>query len=141
MTTPRSGHASRHRRDQPPPGTGPSEKEVLLGFLAYLRSSVISKLEGVPEPQVRAPGVPSGTNLLGLVKHLTHVERFIFLGEDVDHWPATFHPGPDDTIESVVTAYRDATERADRAVHAAADLDVPPTAPALASGRRRCDGP
>ena len=31
--------------------------------------------------QVRTAAVPSGTNLLGLVKHLAHVERFVFLGE------------------------------------------------------------
>ncbi|WP_435869803.1 DUF664 domain-containing protein [Amycolatopsis methanolica] len=35
---------------------------------------------GVPEPQSRTPGVPSGTNLIGLVKHLTHVERHWLLG-------------------------------------------------------------
>jgi hypothetical protein len=35
---------------------------VLLGFLDYLREAVAAKVTGVPEPQVRTPGVPSGTN-------------------------------------------------------------------------------
>jgi hypothetical protein len=50
------------RRDQGPPQTGPGERDVLLGFLDYLREAVAAKVTGVPEPQVRTPGVPSGTN-------------------------------------------------------------------------------
>lgn len=34
-------------------------------------------------------GVVSGTTLLGLVKHVTDVERFVFRGEDATSWPAT----------------------------------------------------
>src|SRR5689334_19546575 len=58
------------RRDQPPPKTGGGEAEVLRGFLDYLRESVVAKVEGAPEPQVRTAAVPSGTNLLGLLHHL-----------------------------------------------------------------------
>jgi hypothetical protein len=106
------------RSDRPPPRTGSSEKEVLLGFLDYLRASVAAKVEGVPEPQVRTPGVPSGTNLLGLVNHLTHVERATFLGERVTDWQATFHADPGDTADDVLAAYRDATARANEVVRA-----------------------
>ncbi|GAA2787499.1 DUF664 domain-containing protein [Saccharopolyspora taberi] len=84
-----------HRRDPGPPKTGPGEKQVLLGFLDYLRDSVIAKTHGVPEPQVRTPGVASGTNLLGLVKHLTHVERYWLLGHPIADWDATFRPAPE----------------------------------------------
>ena len=70
------------RRDTPPPRTSAGEKETLLGFLDYLRTSVAVKPEGATEPQVRTAAVPSGTNLLGLVKHLAHVERFVFLGQE-----------------------------------------------------------
>ncbi len=81
-------------RDIPPPRTGAAEKDVLRGFLDHLRTAVAAKAQDVPEPQVRTPGVPSGTSLLGLVRHLAHVERFTFLGDRVTDWPATFWPGP-----------------------------------------------
>lgn len=68
------------RRDMTPPKTGNTEAEVLRGFLDYLRTSIAAKVETTPEPDVRTPGVPSGTNLLGLLKHLCHVEESVFLG-------------------------------------------------------------
>ena len=102
---------------------------MLLGFLDYLRASVAAKIEGVSEPQVRTPGVASGTNLLGLVRHLTHVERFTFLGEDVTDWPATFHAQPDETVEGLLAAYRDATARANAVIEACTDLTAPVARP------------
>jgi len=117
--------AGARRHDTPPPRTGTDEKEVLLGFLDYLRSSVAAKAESTPEPAVRTAGVPSGTTVLGLVKHLTHVERFTFLGEDVTRWPATFQISPDETITAVVDRYRAAVEEANAAIGACADLAEP----------------
>ena len=111
------------RRDSPPPKTGSEEKDVLLGFLDYLRSSIAAKAEGVPEPDVRTPGVTSGTNLLGLIKHLTHVERYTFLGENVTDWPATFHAATDETVQDVLTAYRDAIDQANKLIAACSDLN------------------
>jgi hypothetical protein len=69
--------------------------------------------------------VPSGTNLLGLVKHLAHVERFVFLGEEVADWPATFHPTPEESVADLVAAYRAAVARANTAIAAATDLTAP----------------
>ncbi|WP_290052772.1 DinB family protein [Amycolatopsis solani] len=108
-------------RDAGPPKTGPGEREVLLGFLDYLRASVLAKVEGVGEPAVRTPGVASGTNLLGLVKHLTHVERHWVLGERTTRWKATFHAKPDESVEDIVGAYRETTARVN-AVVAGADV-------------------
>lgn len=122
------------RRDAPPPSTGPTEKEVLRGFLGYLRTSVAAKAEDVPEPQVRTPGVPSGTSLLGLVRHLAHVERFVFLGAQVTDWSATFRPDPDDTVASVLADYREAVDEADEAIDACTDLTAPAARPAGRSG-------
>ncbi|SDU62480.1 DinB family protein [Jiangella alkaliphila] len=116
---------TKRRRDQPPPRTGSSEKDVLTGFLDYLRESVLAKVAGVPEPDVRTPGVASGTNLLGLVKHLTHVERFVLLGQDVPSWPATFHAGPDETTDGVVHGYREAIAATDEVIAACDDLERP----------------
>ena len=109
------------RRDARPPRTGRGEKDVLLGFLDYLRAAVIAKTDGLGEPRVRTPGVPSGTNLLGLVKHLTHVERHWVLGDTVSDWQATFHPRPDESVADIVDAYRETNARVNAVV---ADGDV-----------------
>ena len=116
---------STRRRDSPPPRTGSDERAVLLGFLDYLRSSIATKADGVSEPDVRTAGVPSGTSLLGLIKHLTHVERYIFLGEKVTDWPATFHATNEETVDQVLSAYRAAIVEANRAVAACTDLTQP----------------
>jgi len=116
--------------DTGPPRTGDDEKSVLVGFLDYLRQSVIDKLDGGPEPGVRAAGVPSGTNCLGLVNHLVHVERFMFLGDDVADWPATFHAADEQTVASVTADYRDAVARANAAIGACEDLTQPCARPA-----------
>lgn len=93
------------------PRDAADEKNVLTGFLGHLRGAVAAKADGVGDPAAREPGVPSGTSLLGLVSHLTHVERHYFLGEAVRDWPATFRPRDEDTAEDVVAAYREATAR------------------------------
>ncbi|AQS67737.1 DinB family protein [Streptomyces pactum] len=113
------------RGDTPPPRTGSGETDVLRGFLDYLRTSMAAKVEGAPEPQVRTAQVPSGTNLLGLLNHLTFVERAIFLGETVTDWQATFHAAPQDGVDDVVARYRAAVERANAALDDCTDLGEP----------------
>jgi hypothetical protein len=113
------------KTDHRPPRPDVGEKATLVEFLDYLRRAMLSNLEGAPEPQVRTPGVPSGTSVLGLVKHLTYVERFYFLGEDVSDWSATFRPTSDDTIDSVATAYANAVSEANEIIAASDDLSQP----------------
>ncbi|GAA4537032.1 DinB family protein [Amycolatopsis samaneae] len=115
----------RKRRDTPPPRTASSETAVLRGFLDYLRTSIAAKVEDAPEPQVRTAAVPSGTNLLGLLNHLTHVERALFLGDEVTDWQATFVAAPSDSVAEVVTRYREAVERANAMLDGCADLGAP----------------
>ncbi|AJZ84044.1 MULTISPECIES: DinB family protein [Streptomyces] len=126
-----SAQRSRTRRKETgPPATGADEKATLRGFLDYLRNSVADKAAGVPEPQVRTGGVPSGTSLLGLLKHLAFVERFYFLGEDAGDWPATMRPSAQDTVDGVLADYRKTVERANRVIDACSDLALPaPRAP------------
>ncbi|MFI1931633.1 MULTISPECIES: DinB family protein [unclassified Streptomyces] len=124
----------RRRRDTPPPRTGGSEAEVLRGFLDYLRDAIAAKVEGAPEPEARAAAVPSGTNLLGLLNHLTSVERSLFLGQRVTDWPATFHAAPTDGVAEVVARYREAVAEANGALDACTDLGAPVPRP-------RPDGP
>ncbi|GAA2260294.1 DinB family protein [Streptomyces atrovirens] len=46
----------------------------LLFYLQSARDALLWKLEGLPEYDVRRPLTPTGTNLLGLVKHAAGVE-------------------------------------------------------------------
>ncbi|TVX91142.1 DinB family protein [Mycolicibacterium porcinum] len=123
----------RRRRDHPPPRTANTETEVLRGFLDYLRTSSAAKVDGAPEPMARSSPVPSGTTLLGLLNHLTHVERWIFLGDDVTDWPATFTVEPSDTGADVVARYREVVERANEVLDGCTDLAA--SLPRSPSGR------
>lgn len=134
---PRNRKSTPRKADTGPPQTGPGEKDVLLGFLDYLRAAIAAKAADAPEPAVRTGGVPSGTNVLGLVKHLAAVERFYFLGEPVDDWDATMRPTSEETADDVLADYRDAVERANEVIDAWTDL----TQPAPRPPRRRGSGP
>ncbi|MCL3861555.1 DinB family protein [Actinotalea sp. K2] len=113
------------RRDVPPPGGVDGERATLVAFLDYLRDAVVRGVEGVPEPQVRAAGVASGTNLLGLVKHLTAVERFYFLGEPIADLRRTLRPTARESVDGLVAGYREATRAANAVVAEWADLSLP----------------
>jgi len=56
------------------------EKDVLQVSLDRHRDAVLWKLRGLDEEALRRPPVPSGSNLLGLVKHLAADEYFWFCG-------------------------------------------------------------
>lgn len=53
-------------------------KHDLHHYLQQGREAVLWKLEGLSERDVRRPLTPTGTNLLGLVKHLAGVEAGYF---------------------------------------------------------------
>ena len=101
------------------------EKETLLEFLDYLRESIILKVEDLDEEGARTSTVPSGTSLLGLVKHLTVVEltwfQFALAGLDPP-FPAEAIE-PTDTAASVVDAYRATIAANNAIVDAYDDLD------------------
>jgi uncharacterized damage-inducible protein DinB len=50
------------------------EKAILLTSMERHRDAVLWKLDGLDDEQLRRPMVPSGSSLLGLVKHLAAVE-------------------------------------------------------------------
>jgi uncharacterized damage-inducible protein DinB len=58
--------------------TGSKDKVDLVRYLQTAREAVLWKLDGLGEYDVRRPLVPTGTNLLGLVKHLASVEAGYF---------------------------------------------------------------
>jgi len=45
-------------------------KEYLHDDLRWIREAVLWKLDGLSEYDIRRPLTPTGTNLLGLIKHL-----------------------------------------------------------------------
>jgi uncharacterized damage-inducible protein DinB len=69
----------------------PSRAEVLLGYLDYFRSRLVSKLGAMPASELRTSRLPSGWTPAELVNHLAHVElRWLewgFEGRDIaDPW-------------------------------------------------------
>ncbi len=97
----------------------------MIEFLDYLRESVILKVEDLNEESARTSTVPTGTSLLGLVKHLTGVEvtwfQFAFAGLDPPIPSEAIEPT--DTVASVVDCYRLATVANNRISNACDSLD------------------
>jgi len=56
----------------------PGMKADLQRYLQTGRDALLWKLDGLSEYKVRRPSTPTGTNLLGLVKHLAYVELGYF---------------------------------------------------------------
>ena len=105
--------------------------------LRAARQSLLGKLDGVSEYDARRPLTRTGTNLLGLVKHLSIVEASYFgatfdrpfprhlpwwdddAPEEADMW-ATAEEGR----EEILGTYREATAHADETIQSLA-LDAP----------------
>lgn len=117
---------------RPPLTSG--EKESLRAFLDLQRDVMVWKLEGLSDEDVRRPMTPSGTNLLGMVKHLAAVEYGWFcvtfgreaepLPFDEDDQDADFRVDPDETTEDILAFYGRARAAADQNI---ADLDLDAT--------------
>ncbi|MEV0122108.1 DinB family protein [Streptomyces sp. NPDC050703] len=113
---------------RPVPFTG-SEKQSLHASLDRHRDAVLWKLDGLDDEALRRPMTPSGTNLLGLVKHLATVEYGWFcttFGRETE--PFWFDPAtedmvvaPSETTTSIKEFYGRARAAADATV---AELDL-----------------
>ncbi len=67
-------------------------KGALQLYLQEARDAVLWKLDGLGERDLRLPRTPTGTNLLGIVRHVANVEIGYFgptFGRD---WPEPEHP-------------------------------------------------
>ena len=112
-------------------------KGDLHDYLRGARETLVWKLEGLGEYDIRRPLTPTGTNLLGLVKHNAW-ELVIYFGEvfgrsldtplpwmpdhaepNADMWAR-----PDETRERIVGHYRQTWELADTTI-AELPLDAP----------------
>ena len=124
--------------------------EDLQRYLQESRDSVLSTLDGLSEYDARRPLVPSGTNLLGLVKHLVGIE-FGYLGdsagrpapvslpwnEDGSVWKnGDLWVKPTETREYVVDLYRRAWQHSDESI-AELPLDAPASVAWWPEHRRR----
>ena len=107
------------------PFTG-GEKESLHVSLDRHRDAVLWKVRGLTDEQLRRPMTPSGTNLLGLVKHLASVEYGWFcetFGRGSESIPfdendpdADMRVAPDETTAEILEYYNRARAAADRAI-------------------------
>ena len=124
------------------------QKETLQRYLSRQRGDLLGKLEGLGEHDARRPLVPSGTNLLGLVKH-TALVQLGYLG-DVFGRPSPLSPAwSDDEVDpdadlwatadesraSIVDLARHSAEHADATVREL-DLDSPGLVPWWSAGRQ-----
>lgn len=104
-------------------------KATLHQYLKSGREALMWKCEGLSEYDVRRPLVRTGTNLLGLVKHLASVELGYFgetfgrpSGIDLPWFAADAEPNadlwaaPDESREEVLGLYRRAWEHADETI-------------------------
>ncbi|MGW0612776.1 DinB family protein [Streptomyces sp. NPDC002788] len=112
--------------------TAPDPKSDLLRYLQEARDALLWKLDGLPEYDVRRPLTPTGTNLLGLVKHAAGVELGYFgdtfgrpfFDEDPPSWWYTQDAEPnadmwataDESREEITGLYRRAWEHANTTI-------------------------
>src|ERR1039457_1210819 len=112
-------------------------KEYLHGDLRYGRATMLWKLEGLGEYDVRRPLTPTGTNLLGLIKHLSITEAWYFgevfgrpFPERLPWWDEDADSGADmwatedESRAEIVDRYRRVWEHSDATI-AALDIDAP----------------
>jgi uncharacterized protein DUF664 len=116
-------------------------KDDLRHYLQIARDVMVWKLDGLSEYDIRRPLVPTGTNLLGLVKHLAGVELGYF-GETFGRpWPqpipwldegaepnADMWATPEERRDDIVGLYRRTWTHADATIEAL-DLDAVGTVP------------
>lgn len=100
-------------------------KGDLHTYLRGARETLVWKLDGLDEYDIRRPLTPTGTNLLGLVKHNATMEVLYFgevFGRTHDTWPGDPEPNadlwaaPDEARDDIVSLYRSAWEFADATI-------------------------
>jgi hypothetical protein len=128
--------------------TEPDQKADLHRYLQRGRDALLWKLDGLGEYDIRCPMVPTGTNLLGLVKHVAGVELGYFgevfdrpsaepqpwldegAGPNADMWAA-----PGESREEIVALYHRTWAHSDATIEALA-LDAIGTVPWWPEDRR-----
>ncbi len=109
--------------------TGPDYRTDLHVYLQDARDALLWKLDGLSEYDIRRPVTPTGTNLLGLVKHAAGAEAVYFgttFGRPVDGPPlwitgdaepnADLWATADESREHIVGQYRSVWAHADAVI-------------------------
>ena len=124
-------------------------KRDLHGALIATRSAVLSRLNGLSEYDLRRPMTATGTNLLGLVKHLAGLEysylgttfgrpapeNLPWLADDSVWQNADMWARAEETSASIVDLYERACAHADLTI-SGLSLDAPGSVPHWTDGER-----
>lgn len=85
-----------------------TEKEMLENYLDWYRETLLIKLEGLSEEDMKRRLLPSETTLLGIVNHLAYVERYwfqdVFLGRTVEYPWTDDDPDADWHVEGSISS-------------------------------------
>jgi hypothetical protein len=107
------------------------EVEQLRAALEGLRAGVLRKLAGLSETEARGSTVGSGTNVAGLVQHLTFVESVWFgqivAGEEFARGQRSMQVDPSVTLRALRADYRAACAASNEVIAAVGDADAPVT--------------
>jgi uncharacterized damage-inducible protein DinB len=119
----------------------------LRRYLQAARDALLWKLDGLSDYDIRRPLTPTGTNLLGLVKHVAGVELWYFgdaflrpprerpWSEDDARNNADFWATADESRDQIVRMYRRAWTHSDETIRALG-LDARGHVPWWPAGRR-----
>jgi uncharacterized damage-inducible protein DinB len=105
------------------------ELTTAVSFLDFQREAILRTCEGLTEAQLRWVGVPTGTNLLGLVNHLVDSEIWWFHHHvDGGGWDGDFdhdmQVAESVTVDEVTQAYRAAWARSNEIIRGVGDPDT-----------------
>ncbi|MBO1030577.1 DinB family protein [Tessaracoccus sp. SD287] len=102
--------------------------ELLLRYLQAKRDALLWKLEGLSEYDARRPLTPTGSNVLGIVKHVASVEHdylsvcfgdppaFPMPWNDSEEPNADMYATAEESVTDIIGLYRTAWERDDASV-------------------------
>ena len=107
------------------------EVEQLRAELDGLRAGVLQKLAGLSDADARRSTVDSGTNLAGLVQHLTFVEskwfEEIVAGGTANRGSRSMQVDPAVSLRTLRAEYRAACDASNQIITAIGDADAPVT--------------
>jgi Protein of unknown function (DUF664) len=120
-------------RREPPADA--DERALLVGWLEFHRATLAHKCAGLSEEQLRSCPIPPSTlSLIGLVRHLTEIERLYirhgFAGEEISPLQYVTDEEPDGDFDLLgdvrgsLVAWHEHVAAARAHVAAAADLDA-----------------
>jgi hypothetical protein len=106
-----------------------AEVKALLAQLDAYRSMVLKKLSGLSEEDARRSTVPSGTNLAGVVQHLTFVEakwiEGIVAGRKPSRGARSMTVDPSVSLTTLRADYKAACAASNEIITALGDADAP----------------